>query len=245
MLTRPDTPPPGDTAVAPIPKVLIVEDDARLAALLTEYLTPQGFSVTVESRGDRAVARIRAENPALVVLDLMLPGAGGLDICRQAREHYAGGIVILTANKAEVDQAVGLELGADDYVVKPVEPRILLARMRGLLRRLDATPPPAAPTEISIGALTVNRGARLATVGTAAVDLTTIEFDLLWLLVRRAGEVVTRDELYSQLRGIPYDGVDRGMDVHVSRLRQKLEARGFETGCIKGVRGVGYLMARR
>jgi len=228
------------------PRILLVEDDARLATLLQEYLTSHGFLVDLESRGDRAVDRIRHEDPALVILDLMLPGLGGFEVCRRAREQYGRGILMLTASKAEVDQAVGLELGADDYVIKPIEPRILLARIRSLLRRLDGslanTAPPAA---LTVGSLGINRAARDVTVDGARVELTSVEFDILWLLARRAGEVVTREELYLQVRGVSYDGLDRGMDVHVSRLRQKLEAAGFDRRALKAVRGSGYLMVRR
>jgi DNA-binding response OmpR family regulator len=226
-------------------RILIVEDDARLAALLQEYLSNNGFQVNIESRGDRAVDRICKEEPALVILDLMLPGASGFDVCRLARQTYTRGLLILTASKAEVDHAVGLEIGADDYVVKPVEPRILLARIRSLLRRTRNSMATVAPSEITVGALTVNRFAREATVGACLLPLTPIEFDVLWLLARRAGEVVSRDELHQQVRGVPFDGLDRGMDVHVSRLRQKLLAGGLETTALKGVRGMGYLLVKR
>ena len=228
------------------PRIRIVEDDARLATLLSEYLSSQGFAVNAESHGDRAVERIWSENPAVVILDLMLPGTGGFEICRRARERYMNGILILTASKAEVDQAVGLELGADDYVVKPVDPRILLARVRSLMRRLTGSLASSAlPAEVAIGPLTVNRAARSVMVGDRPVELTGIEFDVLWLLARRAGEIVTRDELYMQIRGVPHDGLDRGMDVHVSRLRQKLEMGGWDPSTLKGVRGMGYLFVRR
>jgi DNA-binding response OmpR family regulator len=226
-------------------RILIVEDDARLAALLQEYLSANGFDVDVESRGDTAVERICREDPALVILDLMLPGASGFEVCRLARQSYARGVLILTASKAEVDHAVGLEIGADDYVVKPVEPRILLARIRSLLRRTRNTPAAVAPGEISVGAIYVNRFAREAHVGSCLLPLTAIEFDVLLLLARRAGEVVSRDELYQQVRGVPFDGIDRGMDVHVSRLRQKLQAGGLETSALKSVRGLGYLLVKR
>jgi DNA-binding response OmpR family regulator len=226
-------------------RILIVEDDARLAALLQEYLSSNGFGVDIESRGDRAVERIRKEEPALVVLDLMLPGASGFEVCRLARQTYTRGLLILTASKAEVDHAVGLEIGADDYVVKPVEPRILLARIRSLLRRTRNVPVALPPSEISVGALSVNRFAREAHVGSCLLPLTTVEFDVLLLLARRAGEVVSRDELYQQVRGVPFDGIDRGMDVHVSRLRQKLQAGGMEPTVLKSVRGLGYLLVKR
>jgi DNA-binding response OmpR family regulator len=232
-------------ALARLPRILIVEDDARLATLLEEYLNGHGYEAGVESRGDRAVERIWRENPALVVLDLMLPGMNGFDVCRRARERYARGILMLTASKAEVDQAVGFELGADDYVVKPVEPRILLARVRSLLRRLEGpTAVPAAPETIIVGPLSLDRGRRQVAVAGLTIDATGVEFDLLWLLARRAGEVVSRDEMSLQVRGIPYDGVDRGIDVHVSRLRRKLEAAGLDAANLKSVRGYGYLLLR-
>jgi len=226
-------------------RILIVEDDARLAALLQEYLASNGFDVDVESRGDRAVERIRKEAPAVVVLDLMLPGCSGFEVCRLARQTYDKGLLILTASKAEVDHAVGLEIGADDFVVKPVEPRILLARIRSLLRRTRHVMASVAPSDITVGALNVSRFAREARVGACVLPLTPIEFDVLWLLARRAGEIVTRDELYQQVRGVPFDGLDRGMDVHVSRLRHKLLAGGLETTALKSVRGMGYLLVKR
>lgn len=226
-------------------RILIVDDDARLASLLQEYLSAHGYDADVESRGDRAVERIWREDPALVVLDVMLPGVNGFDVCRRARERYSRGILMLTASRAEVDQTVGFELGADDYVIKPVEPRILLARIRSLLRRVDgpaAVPP--LPDAIAIGALRVDRRRREVVVGERSVEVTGIEFDLLWLLARRAGEVVSRHEISLQVRGIPYDGIDRGLDVHVSRLRRKLEAAGLDASKVKSVRGCGYLMVR-
>lgn len=226
-------------------RILIVEDDARLAALLKEYLSNNGFQVEVESRGDRAVDRIWQDDPALVILDLMLPGASGFEVCRLARQRYTNGLLILTASKAEVDHAVGLEIGADDYVVKPVEPRILLARIRSLLRRTRNTVTAAAPAEIVVGAVTINRSAREAFVAGSLVALTPLEFDVLWLLARRAGEAVSREELNQQVRGVPFDGLDRAMDVHVSRLRHKLHVGGLETTALKSVRGLGYMLVRR
>ena len=233
-------------AVSSPPDILIVEDDARLAALLEEFLASNGFGVKVEGRGDRAVERITRERPALVILDVMLPGKSGFDVCRDVRATYGGGILMLTAGRAEVDHAVGLELGADDYVIKPVEPRILLARVRSLVRRLDGslaqTP---APQDVSVGSLAVLRGSREVTVNGTPVDVTAAEFDVLSILARQAGEVVSREDLYQQVRGTPWDGVDRGMDVHISRLRQKLEAAGLDAATLKSVRGLGYLLVKR
>jgi DNA-binding response OmpR family regulator len=222
--------------------ILIVEDDEELAGLLEEFLIGHGFSIVSERRGDRAVERIMAERPALVLLDVMLPGMSGFDVCRSLRPQYTGGILMLTASKAEVDQAVGLELGADDYVVKPFEPR----RIRSLLRRLDGSViATAMPRDVTLGNLAVSSQSREARVDGNLVILTAAEFDVLWLLARRAGEVISREELYQQIRGIPYDGLDRGMDVHVSRLRHKLEAGGYDAAALKSIRGMGYLLVKR
>jgi DNA-binding response OmpR family regulator len=225
---------------------LIVEDNAGLARLLQEYLVNHGFVVEIESRGERAIERILREPPVLVILDLMLPDMSGFDVCRRVRDRCSSGILILTASKAEVDQTVGLELGADDYVIKPVEPRVLLARIRSLLRRLGSSASNAAdPHELSAGGVTLHRHTRNVRIFGSLVELTMIEFDILWLLVRYCGEVVTRDQLSLQVRGISYDGVDRGIDVHVSRVRRKLEAHGFDPSLLKSVRSMGYLFVKR
>lgn len=227
-------------------RVLIVEDDARLRALLEDYLAGSGFVVTGESDGSRALERILREAPEAVVLDLMLPGAHGLDVVRRVRPTYQGALLILTASKAEVDQVLGLELGADDYVLKPVEPRVLLARLRSLLRRVSPTgPTQTEPDRCVVEPLIVDRNRREATVRGARVDLTGVEFSVLWVLARHAGEVVTRDDLYREVLGVRYDGLDRGIDIHVSRVRKKLGEHGFDPGEIKSIRGAGYLLAKR
>jgi two-component system, OmpR family, response regulator RstA len=229
-----------------IHRILIVEDNAGLANLLREYLVAHGFVVDIESRGERAVERILKERPTLVILDLMLPDMSGFDVCRRVRDRCSSGILILTASKAEVDQTVGLELGADDYVIKPVEPRVLLARIRSLLRRLGGAPSNAAdPYELSAEGVTLNRHTRNVMIFGSPVELTMIEFDILWLLVRYSGEIVTREQLSLQVRGISYDGVDRGIDVHVSRVRRKLESHGFDSSLLKSVRSMGYLFVKR
>lgn len=221
-------------------RLLIVEDDPGLSSLLSEYLAPHGFDVHCESRGDQALERIAALQPDLVLLDLMLPGLGGLEICRSARRSYSGGILMLTASKAEADQLVGLELGADDFVLKPVEPRILLARLQALMRRLR----PAMKQEeesLSVGALQAQRSSRQANVDRTPLELTGAEFDVLWALMRHTGEVVGREELHRQVRGVAYNGIDRSIDIHVSRLRRKLRAAGLGDA-IKAVRGAGYVL---
>ena len=219
-------------------KLLLVEDDARLASLVTEYLEQSGYTVVHEDRGDRAVDRVVAEDPDLVVLDLMLPGEDGLSICRRLRPRWPGPILMLTARGDEIDQVLGLEMGADDYVAKPVSPRLLLARIRALLRRKQA--PEGDDTKVVLGSLVVDLAAREARIDDAMIDLTSSEFDLLWVLASKAGTPVTREDLVQELRGIAYDGIDRSIDVRVSQLRRKLAADPRHADRIKTVRGVGY-----
>ena len=197
--------------------ILLVEDDARLGDLLDEYLRAHGFAVAREADGRRAIERITRAPPEAVVLDLMLPSVGGLDVLRAIRPHYTGGVLILTANKSESDQVLGLELGADDYVTKPVDPRVLLARLRSLLRRVTGRVEPERRDRVTVGALTVDRAQRAVRVGDAPVELTAAEFNLLWLLAARAGDVLTRDELYQDGLGARYDGLDRGVGYLLAR----------------------------
>jgi DNA-binding response OmpR family regulator len=223
-------------------KILIVEDDANLAAMMAAYLEENGFSAAIEGRGDHAVPIICATQPSLVVLDLMLPGKDGLAVCREVRGSYAGPILMLTARGGEADEIVGLEVGADDYLAKPVRPRVLLARVRALLRRPSPTGP--APAErVVIGRLTVDAATREAEVSGATLPLTSGEFDLLWLLVSSAGHVLSRKLIHERLRGSDFDEFDRSIDLRVSRLRHKIqEASGGDV--IKTIRGVGYLYVR-
>jgi len=232
----------------PTARVLLVEDDAKLAALVREFLESSGFDVDVEHRGDRAPGRILDDQPDLVILDLMLPGLDGLAICRQVRPRFDGAILMLTARGEETDEIVGLELGADDYLAKPVRPRRLLARVNTLLRRVDRTAGPrsavgdSAVRRLTVGRLVVDAGNRQATMDDEVVALTTAEFDLLWLLASHAGEVLSRDHIYRELRGMEYDGLDRSMDLRVARLRKKLRDDGKQPRLIKSVRGAGYLL---
>jgi two-component system response regulator RstA len=237
-----------DEPLPPTARILLVEDDAKLAALVREFLEASGFEVGVEPRGDRAPARILDEQPDLVILDLMLPGLDGLAICRQVRPCFDGAILMLTARGEETDEIVGLELGADDYLAKPVRPRRLLARVNTLLRRVDRTAAPgsaegdSAGRRLTVGRLVVDAGNRQATMDGELVALTTAEFDLLWLLASHAGEVLSRDHIYRELRGMEYDGLDRSMDLRVARLRKKLGDDGKRPRLIKSVRGAGYLL---
>lgn len=228
--------------------IAVVEDDDRLAALLVEYLGQHNFQMARVRTGDEAVPLILQTRPDVVILDLMLPGLNGLDVCRRVRAGYAGVILMLTASQSEADHVAGLELGADDFVTKPLEPRVLLARVRSLLRRVGGAAQAASTAADGIleaGPIAVDVATRDATLGDAPIPLTTMEFDVLRLLVEKAGSVVTRDELYERVLGSEYDGLDRGMDVHVSRIRRKLQILGLEPGRLKSVRGAGYVLAFR
>jgi two-component system response regulator RstA len=233
---------------ADTPQVLIVEDDDELAALLLEYLGMHGFELERVAAGDVGAERILETQPDLVILDLMLPGANGLDVCRRVRDAYSGAILMLTASQSEADHVAGLELGADDFVTKPIDPRVLLARIRTQLRRLGGG---RTATEddsrgiLNIGVLQVDMQSRDVSVEGQPVALTTMEFDVLAMLAKHAGSVVKRDDLYTSAMGIQYDGFDRGLDVHISRIRHKLRRAGFDQSRLKSVRGVGYLLASR
>lgn len=223
--------------------VLIIEDDERLADLTRDYLQANGFRVSLEADGGRGVERILALQPDLVILDLMLPGEDGLSICRRVRGDYPGPILMLTARTDDMDQVLGLEMGADDYVPKPVQPRVLLARMRALLRRAESAETVAEP-RLTFGNLEIDSATREAWLDGERIDLTSAEFDLLWLLASNAGRVLTREEIFSQLRGIKYDGQDRSIDVRVSRIRPKIGDDPNQPHRIKTVRSKGYLFVK-
>ncbi|SRR5690554_126134 len=231
-------------------RILIVEDDERLADLTREYLESNGLTVSHESHGGNAVDRIRAERPDLVVLDLMLPGEDGLSICRRVRPFYDGPIIMLTARSDDLDQVLGLEMGADDYVGKPVKPRVLLARIRALLRRASSAAEgedgasDEEPVRLQFNDLVVDRSMREAWLNDESIDLTSAEFDLLWLLARSAGRVLSREEIFTALRGIEYDGQDRSIDVRVSRIRPKIGDDPVHPRRIKTVRSKGYLFVK-
>ncbi|MEN0060524.1 MAG: response regulator transcription factor [Myxococcota bacterium] len=219
-------------------QVLVVEDDERLAALLVELLAGAGHTASICTRGDEAVTRIRAEEPELVILDIGLPGQDGFSVCRQVRAEYPGRILILTARGDEIDEVVGLELGADDYLAKPVAPRRLLARVGALLRRPALTP----TSVLRNGPLIVDPRRRVALLDDTPLELSTAEFQLLHYLIERVGQVVSRDQLYRDLRGFPYDGVDRSMDVRISRVRKTLADGSNDRQWVKTIHGEGYLM---
>lgn len=224
------------------PHIMIVEDDDRLAALTREYLEHNGMKVKVVSNGEQAIRQIRREQPDLVVLDLMLPGADGLTVCREVRPDFRNPILMLTARTDDMDQVLGLEIGADDYVPKPVKPRVLLARIKALLRRVETDLVGSARLEF--GDLVVDNDAREVIFQGDSVDLTSAEYDLLWLLASNAGTVLSREMIFERLRGIQYDGQDRSIDVRISRIRPKVGDDPDNPKRIKTVRSKGYLFVR-
>jgi len=223
----------------PSNRILIVEDDQRLAELTAEYLQANGYEVAVEGDGARAARRIVDSQPDLVILDLMLPGEDGLSICRRVRGQYPGPILMLTARSDELDQVQGLDLGADDYVCKPVRPRLLLARIQALLRRSES--PDNKRHDLAFGPLRIDNRQREAWLDAQQIDLTGAEFDLLWLLASNAGRVLSREQIFTALRGVGYDGQDRSIDVRISRIRPKIGDDPIHPRLIKTLRSKGYL----
>jgi two-component system OmpR family response regulator/two-component system response regulator RstA len=218
--------------------ILVVEDDASLSEWISDYLTMHGYLVTVANRGDEAVNLVRSDEPDLVVLDIMLPVKDGFKVCSEIRAFYNRPILMLTARSEEVDEVLGLEIGADDYLCKPVKPRILLARIRALLRRdVDDS----GTNTRKFGELLIDADSKAVYLGDKSIPVSTNEFDVLWLLASRAGEVVSRDELVRELRGFEYDGFDRSIDIRISRLRKKLKDNPSSPYKIKTVWGRGYL----
>ncbi|UQA60735.1 response regulator transcription factor [Polyangium aurulentum] len=228
------------------PRILLVEDDERLARLIEAFLVAQGLRVQCVADGRKAIAIIRSDPPDCVILDMLLPGADGLEVCRSVRAGYGGCILVLTAQDEDIHEVVALDSGADDYLAKPVRPQVLLARLRALLRRGARTSPASdgRGARIVSGDLVIEAHRRAVTRAGAPVALTDAEFDLLWLLASRAPAVLSRDELVSELRGIEFDGLDRSIDMRVSKLRKKLGDEPPPHRIIRTVRGRGYLFAK-
>ncbi len=220
--------------------IMLVEDDESLAAWIADYLIANDFMVSVATRGDEALELIKIDEPDLVVLDVMLPGLDGLTVCKKARAFYTRPILMLTAQSEDDDEILGLDSGADDFLAKPVKPKVLLARIKALLRR--GTNDDASHI-IRIGGLFIDPSSRTLTLNDSDIALSSHEFDLLTLLASQAGSAVSREKLLSQMRGIEYDGLDRSIDISISRLRKKLGDAASSPERIKTIRGKGYLLA--
>ena len=220
--------------------ILLVDDDAELCALLREFLQREGFTVSCEHEGNRGLGKALEAGVDLVVLDVMLPGIDGFEILRRLRAQSKVPVIMLTARGEDVDRIVGLELGADDYLPKPFNPRELAARIRAILRRYEARP--AEPNaRLELNGIVLDPGTREVLAAGKRVELTTFEFDILEMLMRSAGRVLSRDALMEKFfnrKATPYD---RSIDMHISHLRKKLEAG---DSLIKTIRGVGYQFSR-
>jgi DNA-binding response OmpR family regulator len=218
-------------------KVLIVDDDEHIRELASLYLRKEGFDVSWAGDGDGALKKIQQLSPNLIVLDLMLPGMSGFDICKQVRLESNVPIIMLTARDEDVDKIVGLELGADDYLTKPFNPRELVARVKAILRRAENAGEAVAASVIRLGDLLIDKARREATAGGRDLALRTKEFDLLAALAENAGIVLTREQLLDRVWGYSFYGETRTVDVHVQHVRAKLAGSGLG---ITTVRGVGY-----
>lgn len=236
--------------------IMIVEDDRELAEWMLDYLKAKDYQVSLCHRGDEAVGLIQTTNPDVVILDGMLPGLDGMDVCKALRPAFTNAIIMVTARDEEIDEVLGLEMGADDYLTKPVRARALLTRIRKYLARqasaltlnADITNTSDAQfgqnEQLRFDSLIIDRQAMLASLDGEKIKLSSNEFDVLWLLAQHAGKLVTREELVTQLRGFDYDGFDRSIDLRVSRLRKKLKDDPADPFRIKTVWGKGYLFAK-
>ncbi len=223
--------------------ILLVEDDKSLSDWICDYLTNKDFAVTQCFRGDDAVDLILNQQPDVVILDGMLPGLDGFDVCKTVRQQYKGNIIMLTARDEEIDEVLGLELGADEYILKPVRARALLTRINKFVTRqheLGENDPATAQTLI-FNQLTIDLSSQVVTLNDDVVKLTSKEFEVLWIIASNAGTIFSRDMLISQVRGLEYDGLDRTIDLHISKLRKKLGDSSREPQKIKTVWGKGYL----
>ena len=224
-----------------MPRVLLIDDDKRLHELLTTYLEQNGFMVVGAPDGQRGLAHLEAEPFDVVLLDVMMPGLDGLEVCRRIRAKSSVPILMLTAKGDETDRVVGLELGADDYIAKPFGPRELVARLRAVLRRVN---PDADAELVVINEISIDVPAHKVRVDGREIELTGIEFDILLALARRAGRVVARDALLSEAGRGDVTVSDRTVDVHISHLRQKLGDDPRSPKKIKTIRGVGYVLVK-
>lgn len=223
-------------------KIWVVEDEPKIADLLRDYLVQAGYRVTCLDRGDRVLEEIRREVPALILLDLMLPGTDGMEVCREVRKTSNVPIIMVTARVEDVDRLIGLEVGADDYVCKPFNPREVVARVRAVLRRARPQDP---PRRFNAGPFTLDENTYRVTVSGRELDLTPNEFALLKTLMAHPDRVFRRQELLDRVQGYSYEGYDRTIDTHVKNLRKKIAAHLGDREVIRTVYGVGYTFSLR
>ncbi len=231
-------------------RLLIVDDDVQLTKLVKQFLEQHHFDVDVLHNGESAVQWLQQYTPALIVLDVMLPEMDGLSVCREIRRSYHGPIIMLTALDEDIDEVAGLEVGADDYLSKPVKSRVLLAHIRAQLRRVEtysaSDPTPEQQSEeissvICAEALRINPGDRTVYKGNQLLEFTDAEFNLLYFLAKQRGHIVSRETVYREIFNLDYDGLDRSIDLRISRIRKKVEDDPKTPQIIKTIRGEGYL----
>lgn len=220
--------------------ILLVEDDRRLAQLVKDFLEANDFIVYVEENGNRVMRQVWNINPSLIILDIMLPGKDGLTLCQELRPEFKGPLLMLTARNDDLDQVLGLEYGADDYVIKPVEPRVLLARIRALLRRYYQSDP-RDQEALLFDQLEIQPTARKVQLVGEEIHLSSHEFDLLLALATQPGQILSREFLFNQIYSRQYDGLDRSIDVRISQLRKKLHDNTENPSRIKTIWGRGYV----
>lgn len=223
-------------------KILLVEDDVSLAQWIKEYLQEHGYNLVHTERGDLAVQTFTEEKPELVLLDVMLPGLDGIQVCRELRTISKVPIIMLTARSDELDEVIGLEVGANDYVVKPVRPRALLARIKALMRNQNQVETlPNNESSLTFGELNLDSNAKRVTYQGVEINFSSSEFEFLWFLAKNAGNAVNRDQVFMALKGREYDGQDRRFDLMISVLRKKLGDSSQNPQKIKTIWGKGYL----
>jgi DNA-binding response OmpR family regulator len=223
--------------------ILLVEDDVSLAQWVAEYLTEQGYTTHICHRGDHVVSEVKTLNPDIVLLDIMLPGQDGISVCRELRSFYNAPIIMLTARDEEMDEVIGLEVGASDYIMKPVRPRALLARIKAALRQNnEPNTSHANKSVITVGGLSINSESRNVKLNQQNINISSAEYLLLHYLASNAGQVVSRDAVFKATKGREYDGLDRSVDVLISALRKKFDDDPQNPEKIKTIWGRGYLL---
>lgn len=227
----------------PVDDILLIDDDVELCSMLTDYLGRYGFRVTSVHRGDTGLKTALEKSFALILLDVMLPGIDGFEVLRRIRTSSTVNVLLLTARGEDVDRIVGLEIGADDYLSKPFNPRELLARVRAILRRSATAPAAQEQSSLKVEGLDLNLSARTVSQDGKKIELTDVEFALLEALMRAAGKMVSREDLSEKVLGRKFHPFDRSLDMHISRLRRKLTEGGAPEDQVKTIRGTGYQLA--
>jgi two-component system response regulator RstA len=224
------------------PHIFVVEDDTEICRLLRLFLEIEGFAIRFCHHGIEAVEQIRQSQPDIVILDIMLPGQNGIQVCKQIRDFYLGPILMLTASEDDISELSAFKVGADDYVRKPIKPEVLLMRIQALLRRSQGTKTEGIES-IHCDGLIINGSRREVLLNNELIDLHSSEIDLVLLLAQSQGQAVSRDECFRALRGFDYDGIDRSLDMRISSLRKKIMDQKSPHRFIKTIRGVGYMLA--